>query len=131
VTAPFVHDVPAQRVVCRSGAVSLLGEETERLQLKRLLVVATPGSGARLGAHVRDLLSDRAVGLHARAVMHVPRAIAADAVAAARVTQADGLVAVGGGSAIGLAKRSRSTPGCRSSPCRPPIPAPRQRRSMG
>jgi maleylacetate reductase len=104
VTAPFVHDVPAQRVVCRSGAVSLLGEETERLQLKRLLVVATPGSGARLGAHVRDLLSDRAVGLHARAVMHVPRAIAADAVAAARVTQADGLVAVGGGSAIGLAK---------------------------
>ena len=36
--------------------------------------------------------------------MHVPREVAEGGVAAARTTNADGLVAVGGGSAIGLAK---------------------------
>lgn len=103
-TASFVHDVPAQRVVCRSGAVSLIGKEVGRLELARVLVVATPGSGARLGAQVCDLLGDRAAGLHAHAAMHVPRGIAAEGVAAARTARADGVVAVGGGSAIGLAK---------------------------
>jgi maleylacetate reductase len=53
---------------------------------------------------VRALLGGRAVGLHAQAVMHVPREIAAAGVEAARAAKADGLVVVGGGSAIGLAK---------------------------
>jgi maleylacetate reductase len=103
-TASFVHDVPAQRVVCRSGAISLIGEEAERLGFVRVLVVATPRSGAGLGGRVCDLLGRRAAGLHAHAVMHVPRAVASVGIAAARAADADGLVAVGGGSAIGLAK---------------------------
>jgi maleylacetate reductase len=103
-TAPFVHDVPAQRVVYRTGAVSLIGDEVDRLRLRRLLIVATSGSGVRLGSRVRDLLGDRAVELHAEAVMHVPRRVAVGGVAAVRKAQADGIVAVGGGSAIGLAK---------------------------
>jgi maleylacetate reductase len=100
----FIHDVAPQRVVFACGALKSVGDEAERLGLARVLVVATPGSGARLGKNVVDLLGPRAAALHAQAVIHVPKAVAEAGLAAARSAQADGLVAVGGGSAIGLAK---------------------------
>jgi maleylacetate reductase len=100
----FTHDVPPQRVVFASGALARVSIETEVLGSNRALVVATPGSGARLGAKVVELLGARGAGLHAQAVIHVPKAIAEAGLAAARDMKADGLVAVGGGSAIGLAK---------------------------
>ncbi len=100
----FTHDVPSQRVVFASGALARIGEEAERLKFSRALVVATPGSGARLGQNVADLLGVRAVALHAKAVIHVPKPVAEAGLAAARETKADGLIAVGGGAAIGLAK---------------------------
>jgi maleylacetate reductase len=100
----FVHDVPAQRVVFAPGAVDQVAEEAARLGCERALVIATPGSGARLGSQIVDLLGSRAAGLHAQAVVHVPRAVAQAGLAAAKQAKADGLVAVGGGAAIGLAK---------------------------
>jgi maleylacetate reductase len=53
---------------------------------------------------VVELLGPRAAALHAQAVIHVPREVAAAGLEAAREAKADGLIAVGGGSAIGLAK---------------------------
>lgn len=100
----FTHDVPPQRVVFAAGALLHTAEEAERLNFSRALIVATPGSGARLGQRLVDLLGARAAGLHAQAVVHVPKAVAAAGLEAARVANADGLVAVGGGAAIGLAK---------------------------
>ena len=100
----FTHDVPPQRVVFASGALLRAAKEAERLNLFHALVVATPGSGARLGQRVIELLGARAAGLHAQAVLHVPKAIAAAGLETARAKNADGLVAVGGGAAIGLAK---------------------------
>lgn len=100
----FTHDVPPQRVVFASGALSRAAEEAERLNFSHALVVATPGSGARLGQKVVDLLGSRAAGMHAKAVLHVPKAVAAVGLEAARAHRADGVVAVGGGAAIGLAK---------------------------
>ncbi len=100
----FIHELPAQRVIFAPGALARIGEEAARLGIARALVVATPGSGARLGPRLLDLLGGRAVALHAQAMMHVPKAVAQAGVAAARAAQADGLVAVGGGAAIGLAK---------------------------
>jgi maleylacetate reductase len=84
--------------------VAQIVEEAERLKLSRVLVVATPGSGARLGNNIVELLGDRAAALYAQAVIHVPKAVAEAGLAATRAARADGLVAVGGGSAIGLAK---------------------------
>jgi maleylacetate reductase len=101
---PFIHDAPSQRLVFAPGAVARVAEEAERLGLARALIVATPGSGARLGARVKDLLGPRAAGLHAEAVIHTPRDLAAQGVQAAQAARADGLIAAGGGSAIGLAK---------------------------
>jgi maleylacetate reductase len=100
----FIHDVPPQRVVFASSALLRVAEEAERLNSSRALVVATPGSGARLGQKVVELLGARAAGLHAQAVLHVPKAVAAAGLDSARAANADGLVAVGGGAAIGLAK---------------------------
>src|SRR5262249_41650959 len=102
--APFVHDAPPQRVVFAFGALARVSEEAARLGFARALVIATPGSGARLGARVVDLLGTRAAGLHAEAVVHVPKAVTAAGLQAAQALRADGLVAVGGGAAIGLAK---------------------------
>ena len=84
------------------GAVARVADEAARLGLNRALVIATPGSGARLGGRLVEILGVRAAGLHAQAALHVPKAVAEAGVAAAR--GADGLVAAGGGAAIGLAK---------------------------
>ena len=103
-TVSFIHDAPAQRVVFGAGAIARIGDEAARLGVARALVIATPGSGARLGARVAELLGARSAGVHAQAVIHVPRAVAEAGLAAANGARADGLVAAGGGSAIGLAK---------------------------
>jgi maleylacetate reductase len=102
--ASFTHDIPSQRVVFAPGAVARVADEAARLGMNRALVIATPGSGARLGQRLVDILGPRAAVLHAQAVVHVPKAVADAGLAAARAMQADGLVAGGGGAAIGLAK---------------------------
>src|SRR5262252_699652 len=101
---PFTHEIPSQRVVFAPGAVTRVTDEIARLGLARVLVVATPGSGARLGAHIVESLGVCSAGLHAQAMIHVPKQVAETGVAATRAAKADGLVAAGGGAAIGLAK---------------------------
>jgi maleylacetate reductase len=101
---PFIHDIDCQRVVFAPGAVERIADEAARLGINRALVIATPGSGARLGRRVVELLGTRAIGLHAQAVMHVPKPVAEAGIAAAAEADANGLVAAGGGAAIGLAK---------------------------
>ncbi|MCX5337381.1 maleylacetate reductase [Streptomyces sp. NBC_00140] len=92
------------RVVLRPGAsVTAVPDEVERLGLRRVLVVSGP-RGAETARAVADALGDVCAGLHAEARMHVPVEIADRAVEVARAAGADGCVAVGGGSAIGLGK---------------------------
>src|SRR4051812_27058215 len=110
-TASFVHEIQSQRVVFAAGAIARVADEAARLGMSRALVIATPGSGARLGARLVDILGAHATRLHAQAVVHVPKAAAEAGLAAA--ADADGLVAAGGGAAIGLAKiiaRDRALP---------------------
>src|SRR6185295_2306732 len=102
--AAFVQDVAPQRVVFAAGAIAQVPQEAARLGFARALVVATAGSGARLGQRLVGLLGERAAGLHAQAALHVPKAVAEAGVAAARAAEADGVVAAGGGAATGLAK---------------------------
>jgi maleylacetate reductase len=103
-TRPFIHDIHPQRVVFAPGAIERVPAEAARLGINRALVIATPGSGAGLGARLVDLLGVRAVGLHAKAVVHVPKPVAESGIAAAGTLDANGLIAAGGGAAIGLAK---------------------------
>ncbi|MFD6287659.1 maleylacetate reductase [Streptomyces sp. NPDC060205] len=92
------------RVVLRPGAsVTATAGEVERLGLRRVLVVSG-ARGADTARAVADSLGDLCAGVHAEARMHVPAEVADRAVEVARESGADGCVAVGGGSSIGLGK---------------------------
>ena len=99
----FVYESLPGRVVFGAGSLDRLGAEIDRLGLQRVLVLATPPQHGQAD-DVSRRLGHRAVGVHARAVMHVPVETARLACAEATRLGADGTVAIGGGSTIGLAK---------------------------
>src|SRR5258708_20929838 len=117
----FVHDVPGQRVVFAPGAVARVADEAARLGLNRALVIATPGSGARLGGRLVEILGARPTGLHAQASLHVPKPVAGEGGAAARGP--GGRLAARGRPPVRLAQSIGRAPG----PPTPPLPAPHSR----
>lgn len=103
-TGDFTYESRPGRVVLRPGAaVTATPAEVEHLGLRRVLVVCGK-RGETVARAVADALGDSCAGLHAEARMHVPVEDADRAEAAARAAGADGVVAVGGGSSIGLGK---------------------------
>ncbi|MBA4096233.1 MAG: maleylacetate reductase [Rhodospirillum sp.] len=99
----FVYDQLASRVVFGAGAFDKLAAEVDRLGLSKLLVLSTPGQ-VKLAEEAARRLGARAGGLYPHAKMHVPIETAQAARAEARRLGADGAVAIGGGSTIGLGK---------------------------
>ncbi|TPQ23928.1 maleylacetate reductase [Streptomyces sporangiiformans] len=99
----FTYEALPMRVVFGAGSLRQLAEEAERLGLRRLLVLSTPGQRA-LAEHAATLLGGACVGLFTEARMHVPVEVAEAARATARDAGADGCLAIGGGSTIGLGK---------------------------
>jgi maleylacetate reductase len=99
----FRYESLPGRVVFGSGTLSQLPEEATRLHLRRVLIVCTPGQTA-LAERVATHLGDAAAGIFSRAAMHTPEEVTRSALDAARTLNTDGIVAIGGGSAIGLSK---------------------------
>jgi len=91
------------RVVFGRGAQAGLGAELAALGLGRVLVLCSPTRQPEALA-LSASLGPRRVGVCALAREHVPRQDADAAAQAASAAGADGVLAVGGGSAIGLAK---------------------------
>lgn len=101
--AGFVHTFLPGRVVLGAGSLDRVAGEVENLGVRRVLVVAT--KSARDAADVVEVqLGDRFAGRIDGVAQHVPTEVAEAARAKAREVGADGIVAIGGGSAIGLAK---------------------------
>lgn len=96
----FVHEERALRVVFGESAFDVLGAEVDRLSGSRVLVVAS----ARLRDRATRALGARVVAVAEDPVMHVPVDQVERTLALARSFSAQVAVAVGGGSAIGLAK---------------------------
>ena len=94
------HDV---RVVFGPGALGALPDVLQRLGARRVLVVSTPGRADARSA-VTLALGDACAGVFERAVVHVPAAVVRAALEASARSDADSVLALGGGSAIGLAK---------------------------
>jgi maleylacetate reductase len=99
----FVHRTRQQRVVFGSGTRQRIAEEATLASITRAMVVSTAGRAERAN-ELAELLGDRCQLQFPRARMHTPVVITNEAVALAAEREIDGIVAVGGGSAIGLAK---------------------------
>lgn len=99
----FVYNANRGRVIFGRGSLRQLSGEAERLSAKRLLLICAP-SQADPAAIIVSELGDRLVGIFPRPAMHTPIEVTEEALRLLRSSGADGIVAVGGGSAIGLAK---------------------------
>jgi maleylacetate reductase len=98
----FVHETLPGRTLFGRGRLADVQRETERLGSRALVLCSAGRRG--LAERVVALLGDACVGLHDRAAAHVPYERVVGALARAEALDADVLIAVGGGSTIGLAK---------------------------
>ncbi|GAA4543901.1 maleylacetate reductase [Pseudonocardia xishanensis] len=96
----FVHEQRALRVVLRRGAVAEVPAEIDRLGARRVLLVGSARHGDGVARALAGSLAARVTDPR----MHVPIEQAVAARALADEHRIDACVAVGGGSAIGLAK---------------------------
>src|SRR5215472_13139450 len=99
----FVYDQLPIRVIFGAGSVERLADEVSRLGATRALVLSTPGQ-RRLAEEAAHRLGPLSAGIYAEAVMHVPAETARAALDLVQRIAADCLVAVGGGSTVGLGK---------------------------
>jgi maleylacetate reductase len=99
----FVYDQPSSRVIFGVGSLDRLAEEVQRLGAKRAIVLATPEQRREAEEAARQL-GALSAGVYAKAVMHVPVETARAARLEAQQLGADCVVAIGGGSTIGLGK---------------------------
>lgn len=101
--SPFIYNAAPGRVVFGQDMFAALRSEIERQGHRRALVL----TGREQAARGRSLLADLAGGAVAvlsTATMHTPTVVTEHALKTVRATEADVLVAMGGGSAIGLSK---------------------------
>jgi maleylacetate reductase len=103
VIRPFTYQALPMRVVFGAGCLAQLPAEVETLGLTRVLVLCSPEQEIT-GQQVAAALGAKAAGVLPEARMHVPIEVAHRARQVAAELGADGCVAVGGGSAVGLGK---------------------------
>lgn len=99
--APFEYAASPARIVFGAGRARDVATELARLGALRALVVCT--ASQRQAAEM-IALGESCAALFAEAAMHTPVAVTERALALAREHDCDAVIAVGGGSAIGLAK---------------------------
>ncbi|SCX72531.1 maleylacetate reductase [Variovorax sp. EL159] len=100
---PFSYEQNASRVLFGNGTRKRLKAEAERLGLARVLVLSTAAQ-CEIAEQMRSLLGDLAVGVFSEAAMHTPVTVTERGMACVRELDADGVVAIGGGSTVGLGK---------------------------
>lgn len=102
---PFTYVSLPMRVLFDVAAADAVAAEADRLHAERLLLVRSPGPrSAAQSAPIVDRLGERLAASFDEAMVHVPTETLAACLAAHKAAGADALVAVGGGSAIGLGK---------------------------
>jgi homogentisate 1,2-dioxygenase len=93
----------AAKIIFGTGCSRELAAELDALGIAKALLVCTPGR-ANDAASIAQTLGSRAVGIHASAREHVPIETVDEAKRALDAAGATAVIALGGGSAIGLAK---------------------------
>jgi maleylacetate reductase len=98
-----LEEVGPPRVVFGPGSLARVPDELHRLTCARAYLVSG-ASQHHAAAKLATALGDRCVGWQERAIQHVPADLVAEVDARTRLARADVVIAIGGGSAIGLAK---------------------------
>ena len=99
----FIYSGPQTRVVFGNGTIAELPAEAKRAGMNRVLILCSKGR-TTLAESIAAALGERCVGISDESVPNMPRE-AFDVVKAQLADRnADGFIAVGGGSPIGLAK---------------------------
>jgi alcohol dehydrogenase class IV len=100
---PFAYRMLPGRIVFAAGSVASLPREVADLGAERTVVIAGR-SAEPVSRSVAEGLGSKAVGRIGEVRQHVPAELASSATATAVDLDADLLLAIGGGSSIGLAK---------------------------
>jgi len=99
----FTYEALPSRVIFGVGAVEQVKAELDRLKVSRVLVIHGRSERA-IANRVTSGLGTRVAGVIDEVTLHVPLAVAETGRRRAQELGADGLLAIGGGSATGLAK---------------------------
>ena len=91
------------RVVFGSGSLKKLPEEVSRLNISRPLLLSTPQK-LRQAAYLESILHGRIAGLFNEAAMHTPVDVTEKALEYAKLSKANSIISIGGGSTTGLGK---------------------------
>jgi len=100
---PFVYNALPARVIFGSNTLIQVSDEVKLLGGQRALVLSTPNQ-KEAADQVAKLLGDLSVGCFYGAAMHTPIDVTHEALNVVAETKADCIIAIGGGSTIGLAK---------------------------
>jgi maleylacetate reductase len=98
-----VHETTPSRVLLGAGARHAIPDEVDRLDVQRVLVVAS-GSSRTAADELCAAMGDQAAARFDRPVAHTPVAVTDEAMALVADEFVDAVVTIGGGSAIGLGK---------------------------
>lgn len=99
----FIYNANAGRVIFGTGTLENLPGEIKRLGLHKTLLLSTPGRENFTHTVARQLGS-ACVGVFSGAAMHTPVDVTDRAMTFVTELKVDGVIAIGGGSTIGLAK---------------------------
>ncbi len=99
----FIYPGPHTRVVFGNGTLADLPAEAKRRGMSRVLILCSKGR-TQLAEKIAAALGDACAGICAESVPNMPREVFDAVKAQLAESRADGFVAVGGGSPIGLAK---------------------------
>ncbi|RJG01035.1 maleylacetate reductase [Noviherbaspirillum sedimenti] len=102
-TSHFSYDINPGRILFGPGTINAVAAEIERLGRKRALILSTPFQRADAQA-LQAQIGSMAAGIFCEAAMHTPVDVTLRAMEAFNAADADCIVALGGGSTIGLGK---------------------------
>lgn len=99
----FDYTESSQRVIFGEGSLSRLPDELAKLNCTKPLILTTPTKTSYVD-DIAKVLNGQIAGSFTKVAMHTPKEVTEEALKQVTSVNADCLVSIGGGSAVGLGK---------------------------